>query len=65
MFRFSKGLIVKPYTWVFYGSLQGKQAGCCKIVGAIIFGLLQESESIASARHSIFTHMHRIMTSHY
>ncbi|RLS59761.1 MAG: hypothetical protein DWH95_04050 [Planctomycetota bacterium] len=46
MIRFSKGLIVKPYTWVFYGSLQGKQAGCCKIVGAIIFGLLQESESI-------------------
>jgi hypothetical protein len=30
MFRFSKGLIVKPYTWVFYGSLQGKQAGYYK-----------------------------------
>jgi len=30
MIRFSKGLIVKPYTWVFYGSLQGKQAGCYK-----------------------------------
>jgi hypothetical protein len=30
MIRFSKGLIVKPYTWVFYGSLQGKQAGYYK-----------------------------------
>jgi len=36
-----------------------------KIVGAFIFELLQELELIASARHSIFTHMHRIMTSHY
>jgi len=30
MFRFSKGLIVRPYNWVFYCGLQGKQAGCCK-----------------------------------
>jgi hypothetical protein len=44
---------------------KGNKLVVAKIVGAIIFGLLQESESIASARHSIFTHMHRIMTSHY
>jgi hypothetical protein len=48
MFRFSKGLIVKPYTWLFYGSCKGNKLVVTKIVGAIIFGLLQESESIAS-----------------
>jgi hypothetical protein len=47
MIRFSKGLIVRPYNWVFCWGLQVKQVGCCKIVGAIIFGLLQELESIA------------------
>jgi hypothetical protein len=45
MIRFSKGLIVSPYNWVFYCSLQGKQVGCSKNSWAIIFGLLQESES--------------------
>jgi hypothetical protein len=37
MFRFSKGLIVRPYNWVFYGGLQAKQAGCCKNSWSVYF----------------------------